>query len=78
MINSDYEWFKSNIKALYKEYGDNYISIKNCSVLGVYSTYAEAVEKTSQTEEVGTFIVQKCGKDSSAYTNYISSICFCC
>ena len=37
-----------------------FVVIKNQKVLGVYDSDLEAVEETSKTEEMGTFLVQKC------------------
>ena len=74
MQNSDFEWFVQNILKLYKLYGNKYIAIKNKTVLGTYGSYSEGVKQTALKEELGTFIIQKCGNDETAYTNYIFSI----
>ena len=76
MQDTDYQWFLSNCNELFKQFGSTYLAIKNKTVLGNYKTYAEGVLATSKQEEIGTFIIQKCGIDESAYTNYISSINF--
>ena len=69
-MEDDYKWFLEKFEELYNEYGESYIVIKNKKVLGVYKTYAEGVRTTETTEKLGTFIVQKCDRDESAYTNY--------
>lgn len=76
MQDADFKWFVENLHDLYTQYGDAYIAIKNKTVLGAYSSYADGVLSTMKTEPLGTFIVQKCGADESAYTNYISSMNF--
>lgn len=76
MQNDDYEWFKEHCTELFERFGNSYVAIKDKSVLGVYQTYAEGVRETLKTEQIGTFIVQLCGKDESAYTNYIASMEF--
>lgn len=76
MQNNDFEWFKKNIKDLFSEYGARFVAIKNEKVIGVFDTYAEGVTETAKREPLGSFIVQRCGKDESAYTNYISSMNF--
>lgn len=76
MQESDYRWFVENYKFLSDHYGNVFLAIKNKRVLGVYSSYAEGVRHTSKTEEIGSFIVQRCNGDASAYTNYISSMIF--
>lgn len=77
MQNADYEWFLEHCSELFNKFGNTYLAIKNKTVLGAYSTYAEGVKTTLKTEQIGTFIVQLCGSDESAYTNYISSMNFC-
>ena len=74
--DKDYKWFLDHYDELYKKYGTSYIAIKEKTVLGTYSSYQEAVDKTKETEQLGSFIVQLCNGDESAYTNYISSMNF--
>lgn len=74
--DKDFEWFLRNYSELFKQYGKKYLVIKNATVLGTYDTPGEAVRKTSQTEELGTFIVQFCNGDESGYTNHITSMNF--
>ena len=72
MQRSDFNWFINNYNELYKKYGKKYLVIKDKEVLGAYDSVREALDNTH--EEVGTFIVQKCTGDESAYTNYVSSV----
>lgn len=74
--DKDFNWFLQNYMELFKEYGKKYLAIKSEMVLGAYDSFAEAVNKTSETEELGTFIVQLCNGEESGYTNYISSMHF--
>ena len=76
MQSSDFNWYLDNLPSLYRSYGTHFVAIKDKSILGVYNTYAEAVNETKKTEDLGTFIVQQCGNDPSVYTNYISSFNF--
>jgi len=73
MQRSDFNWFLNNYDALYQEYGHKFLVIKNCKVLGAYDTIRDAVNDTQ--EEVGTYIVQECNGNESAYTNYVASAC---
>ena len=69
--DTDFKWFIDNYADIYTKYGTAYLAIKNKKVLGKYPSYAEAVRKTSATEQLGTFIVQLCNGNESGYTNYI-------
>ena len=74
--SKDYQWFLSNYNKLYEKYGIAFLVIKNENVIGAYSTYAEGIKEASKCNELGTFIVQCCNGNESAYTNYISSLNF--
>ena len=70
----DYKWFLENYNRLYDQYGETYLAIKDESVLGTYPSYSDAVHKTEKTENLGSFIVQYCNGDKSAYTAYIAPV----
>lgn len=75
-MKEDFEWYMMNCAELFAEFGDKYVVIKGKKVLGAYDSYGEGVRAAQKTEPLGSFIVQKCGNDESAYTNYISSMNF--
>lgn len=77
MQDADFAWFIDNFSELFDKFGETYLVIKNKTVLGSYPTYADGVKSALKTEPIGTFIVQKCGNDTSVYTGYISSMNFC-
>ena len=70
----DFKWFKENYQTLFDEYGSCYLAIKDKKVLGSYQSRIEAINTTAKTEERGTFIVQKCNGDESAYNQYFPSL----
>ena len=76
MLSTDYAWYRNNLRSLHEKYGDKYIAIKDETVLGSYDSYIDGVEETSKTLPLGTFIIQRCGADESAYTCHISSMNF--
>ena len=71
---ADYQWFLENYQQLYEKYGVAYLVIKNRTVLGVYSSYAEALHETEKTEPIGSFIIQFCNGNKTGYTNNIASM----
>ena len=72
----DYRWFINNYDKMFKQYGHKFLVIKNKKVLGSYDSYADGVYNTVPTEELGTFIVQECNGNASAYTANIASLNF--
>ena len=71
MQRSDFNWFLNNYADLYSQYGHKFLVIKNKTILGAYDSIRDALDNTN--EELGTFIVQECTGDPSAYTNFIAS-----
>ena len=71
MQDRDFSWFIEHYQELYTEYGHKFLAIKNKVVLGVYDSMIDGVKATAKTEPLGTFIVQECNGDESAYTSYI-------
>ena len=76
MQDDDFNWFLENYGELYERYGRSFLAIKDKRVLGVYKSFKEAVDATLRTEEAGTFIVQECNGDESAYSVHIASMNF--
>jgi len=74
MQDKDFEWFIENYNTLYEKYGYCFIVIKNENVIGTYNSFDEAVDITLLTEEIGSFIVQECNGDESAYTIQIATM----
>ena len=76
MQDNDFNWFLENYAKLYEQYGQSFLAVKDETVLGSYATFKEAVETTLLTEKIGTFIIQECNGDESAYTACIASMNF--
>lgn len=69
----DFRWFVDNLPELYKLFGECYLAIQNCEVIGKYNSYEEGVLETSKTQPLGTFIVQYCGSNESAYQVFLNN-----
>lgn len=59
----DFDYFIDNTEDFYRQYGKKFLAIKHGAVLGVYDNFMGAVKETAKSEELGTFIVQKCLKN---------------
>lgn len=72
--SEDFKWFVENLKTLYDKYPDKYLVIQDEEVVGDGNTFEEALNNAlSKGCELGTFIIQQCGKDQSCYTQSFSS-----
>jgi len=72
-LDKEFAFFNKNLEKFKKEYINKYIVIKSENVLGVYDTFEEAMEQTSKTEEVGTFLIQKIDENPNTYTIYFNN-----
>ncbi len=67
-LKKEFEYFLANKETLNKQYGGKYIVIKNQEIIGVFDSEIDAVEQTSQKEQMGTFLVQKCDPRGNSFT----------
>lgn len=72
-LEKEFKYYIKNQKELVKKYNGKYIVIKDEKVIGSYDSEIEAIEKTSKTEELGTFLVQKCEPGEESYTQTFHS-----
>ena len=67
----DFDFFIENYQNLYKEYGHKFLAIKDKKVLGAYDSVTETISDLTPTYEVGSYIIQECTGDESAYRTTI-------
>jgi hypothetical protein len=76
-LEKEFEYYLQHQDELIKEHNGKFIVIKDEAVIGEFDSELEAVEKTSQQHELGTFLVQKCEPGSESYTQtYHSRVVF--
>ena len=69
--DADFDWYVDNLINLHMRFGDGYAIISDKRVIGVYDTFNDACDMAERCLDPGTFLVQKLGTDSSAYTAVI-------
>jgi len=72
-LEKEFKYYLEHQKELLKEYKGKYVVIKDCEVIGAYDDEIVAVEETSKTHQLGTFLVQKCEPGSESYTQTFHS-----
>lgn len=76
-LEKEFNYYLGHQKELIEKYKGKFIVIKGDAVIGVYESELEAVKKTSEQHELGTFLVQKCEPGSENYTyTYHSRVAF--
>lgn len=68
---ADFDYFVSNYQELYNQYGHKFLAIKNKEILGAFDSVLEAINSLSSKYEIGTYIIQECTGDDSAYRTTI-------
>ena len=71
---SDFKWYVGEMPDLYQQYGECHVVISGKKVIGAFHDFGSAVRYAQSNLESGSFIVQKVGKSSDAYTAYIPSL----
>lgn len=74
MLEDEFKYFKDNHDALFAEYPNKYIVIKDKKVLFADDTFEDALSKAINGGlEVGTFLIQLCSAGESGYTQTFHS-----
>ena len=73
LLKKEFQYYLDHQDELVKIYNGKVIVIKNCKVIGAYDNDLEAIEKTCETHELGTFLVQKCEPGNESYTQTFHS-----
>lgn len=71
---NDFHWFLENYDYFYQQYGHKFLAIQHKIILGIYDGMREALDETSKSHPLGTFSVQECNGDESAYTASVVTI----
>lgn len=76
-LKKEFEFYLENQTELVKKYNGKFIVIKNSQVIGTYDNELQAIEKTMEKHELGTFLVQKCEPGDESYSQtYHSRVIF--
>ena len=67
-LEKEFTFYLEHQDELVEKYNGRFIVIKDCKVIGVFDSELEAVEKTAEKYELGTFLVQKCEPGIESYT----------
>ena len=69
MLDQEFNYYKNHLPELYAKYPDKYVVLKDQEVKFDGNTFEDALNLAMKNNfELGTFLIQLCGKDSSCYT----------
>jgi len=72
-LEKEFQYYIDHQGELVGKYRGKVIVIKDEKVIGVYDSDKEAIEKTSEKHEIGTFLVQRCEPGPNSYTQTFHS-----
>lgn len=76
-LEQEFNYYLDHQDELVKKYNGKYVVIKDLEVIGAYDTELEAIEKSLENHEIGTFLVQLCKPGEDSYTHtYHSRVMF--
>lgn len=67
-LSKEFNYFIEHQDDLVKKYPGKFVVIKDCQVIGAYTTELEAINETKKKYAVGTFFVQACKPGKESYT----------
>lgn len=68
----DFEFFKSINADFFRNNGHKFLAIKNATILDFSDSIKSLIEKmANKSYEVGTYLIQECTGDNSAYTTTV-------
>ncbi|MHB1005772.1 MAG: hypothetical protein ACYC3S_09040 [Chloroflexota bacterium] len=67
-LKQEFQYYLEHQDELVARYNSKFIVIKDRRVIGAYDSQLEAIRKTQEQHELGTFLVQKCEPGKASYT----------
>lgn len=67
-LEKEFNYYLEHQDELVEQYNGKFLVIKDCKVIDAFDSELEAIKKTAEQHELGTFLVQKCEPGSSSYT----------
>lgn len=68
---NDFDFFTQHYQEFFTEYGHKFLAIKNKEILGAYDSVMDAITNLQNKYEVGSYIIQECTGNESAYRTTI-------
>jgi ABC-type phosphate/phosphonate transport system ATPase subunit len=73
MLEKEFKYYLDHQGELVKKYNNRFVAIADGKVVGDYDTFEQALFKTAEKYEPGTFLVQECTEGEEAYTQKFHS-----
>lgn len=67
-LKREFDWYIAHQDEIVTQYDGRYVVVRDCKVIGAYNDQSSAIAETTKTYPLGTFLVQKVERGSSAYS----------
>lgn len=76
-LQREFDYFLAHQQELVQKYNGKVLVIKGETIIGVFDSELEAIQRTAKIHELGTFLVQKCAPGDTSHTvTYQSRVVF--
>ncbi len=76
-LEKEFNYYLEHQDEIVKEHNGKFVVIKENEVLGAFDSEVEAINKTLEEHDLGTFLVQKCEPGKASFTQtYHSRVVF--
>lgn len=72
-LKKEFQYYLDNQDDLVREYSGRYLVIKDCKVVGDYSSESDAYFDSVEKYGLGNFLIQYCTSGTDAYTQTFTS-----
>ena len=72
-LQKEFDYFLAHQQELARQHSGKILVIKDQAVIGVFDSELVAIQETSKTHELGTFLVQKCDSTEESHTQSFHS-----
>ena len=73
ILEKEFKYYLEHQEELVEKYKGKFVVIKDCKVIDAFDSEMEAIQKTVEKYELGTFLVQKCEPGSESYRQTYNS-----
>jgi hypothetical protein len=73
MLDKEFKYYLAHQDDLVKKYNGKFLVIKDEDIIGVYADKIEALERSKEKYELGSFLIQLCTPGNAAYTQTFHS-----
>ena len=74
MLHDEFKYYLDHQEELLEKYEGRFLVIKEQKIIGSYVSRIEAYRETKKSHALGTFIIQLCEADASAYSHTFHSL----